>query len=151
MQANYWKKNPVTVSLIAIQVVVFLMMTVMGGSTKTAVLLKFGALNASLVQAGQWWRLITPVFVHIGFAHILINSITLYFIGLYIEQLFGHWRMLVIYFVSAVAGNLLSAFGFPMACRREQVRRFLASLVPLLCWASLLGKTKRFGYWVASS
>lgn len=113
MQANYWKKNPVTVILIAIQVVVFLMMTVMGGSTNTAVLLKFGALNASLVQAGQWWRLITPVFVHIGFAHILINSITLYFIGLYIEQLFGHWRMLVIYFVSAVAGNLLSAFWIP--------------------------------------
>lgn len=113
MQANYWKNNPVTVSLIAIQVVVFLMMTMMGGSTNTVVLLKSGALNASLVQAGQWWRLITPVFVHIGFAHILINSITLYFIGLYIEQLFGHWRMLVIYFVSAIAGNLLSAFWIP--------------------------------------
>lgn len=113
MRASFWKNNPVTVGLIAIQVVVYLLMTLMGGSTNPTVLLRCGALNASLLQAGQWWRLITPVFVHIGFAHILINSITLYFIGMYIEQLYGHWRMLVIYFVSALAGNLLSAYWLP--------------------------------------
>lgn len=113
MKASFWKSNPVTVTLIAIQVVVYVLMTLAGGSTHPAVLLQFGALQAGLVHAGQWWRLITPVFVHIGFAHILINSITLYFIGMYIEQLFGHWRMLVIYFISALAGNLLSADWLP--------------------------------------
>lgn len=113
MDANSWKNNPVTVSLVAIQVVVFIIMTLAGGSTNSLVLIRFGALQPALVRAGEWWRLITPVFVHIGFAHILINSITLYFIGVYIEQLFGHWRMLLLYFVSAFAGNLLSAYWLP--------------------------------------
>lgn len=113
MRADSWKNNPVTVTIIAIQVIVFLLMTLAGGSTNSLVLLRFGALQSSLVKAGEWWRLITPVFVHIGFAHILINSITLYFIGIYIEQLFGHWRMLVIYFLSALTGNLLSAYWLP--------------------------------------
>ena len=113
MKTSLWKDNPVTVVLIAIQLVVYLLMTLAGGSTNPAVLIRFGALQAAAVQAGEWWRLLTPVFVHIGFAHLLINSITLYFIGMYIEQLFGHWRMLVIYLGSAIVGNLLSAYWLP--------------------------------------
>ncbi|EEW52948.1 rhomboid family intramembrane serine protease [Limosilactobacillus antri] len=113
MKTSLWKDNPVTVVLIAIQLVVYLLMTLAGGSTTPAVLIRFGALQAAAVQAGEWWRLLTPVFVHIGFAHLLINSITLYFIGMYIEQLFGHWRMLVIYLGSAIVGNLLSAYWLP--------------------------------------
>lgn len=113
MQSRIWKTAPVTIALITIQVLVYLVMTVSGGSTNPAVLIRFGALRTPLLLTGQWWRLITPVFVHIGFTHILINSITLYFIGLYVEQLFGHWRMFVIYFVSAFTGNLLSAYFLP--------------------------------------
>lgn len=113
MKTSLWKDNPVTVALIAIQLVVYLLMTLAGGSTNPAVLIRFGALQAAAVQAGEWWRLLTPVFVHIGFAHLLINSITLYFIGMYIEQLFGHWWMLVIYLGSAIVGNLLSAYWLP--------------------------------------
>ncbi|MDD6432094.1 MAG: rhomboid family intramembrane serine protease [Lactobacillaceae bacterium] len=105
-----WSLAPVTIILVVIQVLVYLAMTLAGGSTNPAVLVRFGALQPELLRAGQWWRLITPVFVHIGFTHLLINSLTLYFLGLYIEQLFGHWRMLVIYFVSAIAGNLCSAY-----------------------------------------
>ena len=84
MRNSVWKDNPVTVTLIAIQVIIYLLMTLAGGSTNPAVLLRFGALQSAALQAGEWWRLITPVFVHIGFAHLLINSITLYFIGMYI-------------------------------------------------------------------
>lgn len=113
MRSRSWSLAPVTVTLVAIQVLVYIMMTLAGGSTNSAVLVRFGALQPALLQAGQWWRLVTPVFVHIGFTHLLINSITLYFIGLYIEQLFGHWRMSVIYFVSAVTGNLWSAYWLP--------------------------------------
>ncbi|MGM9892280.1 rhomboid family intramembrane serine protease [Limosilactobacillus sp.] len=113
MKADFWKNNPVTVIIIAIQVIVYVMMTLAGGSENSVILLRFGALQAGLVHAGEWWRLITPVFVHIGFAHILINSITLYFIGMYVEQLFGHWRMVAIYFISALTGNLLSAYWLP--------------------------------------
>ena len=113
MRNSVWKDNPVTVTLVAIQVIIYLLMTLAGGSTNPAVLLRFGALQSAALQAGEWWRLITPVFVHIGFAHLLINSITLYFIGMYIEQLFGHWRLLIIYLGSAVVGNLMSAYWLP--------------------------------------
>lgn len=110
MRSRSWSLAPVTVILVGIQVLVYLAMTLAGGSTNPAVLLRFGALQPDLLRAGQWWRLITPVFVHIGFTHLLINSLTLYFLGLYIEQLFGHWRLVVLYFVSAVVGNLCSAY-----------------------------------------
>ena len=103
-----WRDAPVTTILIVIQVVVFLAMTFAGGSTNTAVLLHFGANNAALVRAGQYWRLLTAGFVHIGTGHLVINSITLFFIGYYVERLFGHWRMLVIYLVSVLTGNLFS-------------------------------------------
>lgn len=110
MRSRSWSLAPVTVILVGIQVLVYLAMTLAGGSTNPAMLLRFGALQPDLLRAGQWWRLITPVFVHIGFTHLLINSLTLYFLGLYIEQLFGHWRLVVLYFVSAVVGNLCSAY-----------------------------------------
>lgn len=110
MRSRSWSLAPVTVTLVVIQVLAYLAMSLVGGSTNPAVLVRFGALVPALLQAGQWWRLVTPVFVHIGFTHLLINSLTLYFLGLYIEQLFGHWRMVVIYFVSAIIGNLCSAY-----------------------------------------
>ena len=110
MRSRSWSLAPVTVTLVTIQVLVYLAMTLAGGSTNSAVLVRFGALVPDLLRAGQWWRLVTPVFVHIGFTHLLINSLTLYFLGLYIEHLFGHWRMVVIYFVSAIVGNLCSAY-----------------------------------------
>lgn len=113
MNQTTWTRIPVTISLLIIQVIVFIAMTVLGGSTNSAVLIEFGARVTPLLQAGQWWRLITPVFIHIGIAHLAINSITLYFLGMYIEELFGHWRMLVIYLLSAISGNLASAIFLP--------------------------------------
>lgn len=113
MRDHIWRRAPVTVTLLIIQVVAFIIMTAMGGSTNSQVLVECGARVTPLIRAGQWWRLITPVFLHIGFAHLVINSITLYFLGMYIEELFSHWRMLVIYLVSAVTGNLASTYFLP--------------------------------------
>lgn len=102
----------VTYILLIIQITVFLLETVNGGSNNPLTLVNYGAkVNVAIVQ-GQWWRLITPMFVHIGFTHILINSITLYFAGIQLEELFGHVKFLAIYLVSGIMGNLLSfAFG----------------------------------------
>lgn len=113
MNNRIWSVAPVTLVLLTIQIVVFILMTLMGGSTNQSVILLFGARQTQLIEAGQWWRLITPVFVHIGFTHLLVNSLTLYFMGQYIEEIFGHWRMLVIYLVSAFTGNLASAVFLP--------------------------------------
>ncbi|GAX05824.1 membrane-associated serine protease [Secundilactobacillus pentosiphilus] len=106
---KHWLAGPyITISLIVITILVYLAMTLAGGSQNTQVLVDFGAKYNPLILAGQWWRLITPIFLHMGFEHILFNMVTLYFIGFQIEAIFGHWRYLAIFLISGIGGNLAS-------------------------------------------
>ncbi|KRN01714.1 membrane-associated serine protease [Levilactobacillus senmaizukei DSM 21775 = NBRC 103853] len=98
----------VTISLIALMVIVYGAMTLAGGSTNINVLITFGAKVNALVQQGEWWRLVTPIFLHIGFTHILMNMITLYFVGMQIEAAFGHTRFLIMFLVAGIGGNVAS-------------------------------------------
>ncbi len=61
-----------------------------------------------LIRQGQLWRLITPVFLHGSILHIGFNAYALYVYGRGIEPRFGHGRFLLLYFLSAFAGNVLS-------------------------------------------
>jgi len=97
-----------TIGLIVINALVFLAMTLAGGSTSVNVLITFGAKLNALIQQGEWWRLFTPMFLHIGFTHILMNMITLYFVGMQIEAAFGHTRFLVMYLIAGIGGNVAS-------------------------------------------
>lgn len=97
-----------TVGLIVIMVLVYGAMTLDGGSTNVNVLITFGAKLNALIQQGEWWRLFTPIFLHIGFTHILMNMITLYFVGIQIEAAFGHTRFLVLFLVAGIGGNVAS-------------------------------------------
>ena len=102
------KRPVVTISLIVINIAVYLMMTLAGGTTNPEVLIAFGAKVNQYILLGQWWRLITPVFIHIGLTHIVVNMVTLYFIGMQIEYLFGPGRYLLIYLISGLCGNIAS-------------------------------------------
>lgn len=104
-------KTPVvTYVLIAINVIMFLLMYVLGnGSYDTATLLAFGANNRYfVVELGQYYRLITSAFLHIGLMHLLFNSWALYAIGKNLESFYGKWKYLGIYLGSALCGSLLS-------------------------------------------
>lgn len=68
----------------------------------------FGARISEAIHAGQWWRLITPVFLHGSFAHIFFNMYALFSIGSLLERHFGHGRFLLLYFLGAFSGNVLS-------------------------------------------
>ncbi|BDR58395.1 rhomboid family intramembrane serine protease [Xylocopilactobacillus apicola] len=105
---SYLREYPVTFSLIAITVVMFLVEMMKGGSQQIEVLYHLGALTRSGVQTGQWWRLITPIFLHIGFQHILFNMLTLLVFGFYIEPFLGSWRFLSVYLLGGIYGNLVS-------------------------------------------
>lgn len=105
---NNFRRIPVTISLIIICVLMYLWMVVQGGSTNSMVLIQTGAKYTPLILHGQWWRLITAGFIHIGLQHLVINMVTLYFIGMYVEGIYGHWQMLVIYLISIITGNLFS-------------------------------------------
>lgn len=101
-------KPIVTIGLIAINTLVFLAMTLAGGSTDTEVLLNFGAKESFLIKSGEYWRLLTPMFLHIGIAHFLFNNLAIYYIGRAVEKIFGSIRYLLIYLGSGVAGNIVS-------------------------------------------
>ncbi|MFT8668225.1 MAG: rhomboid family intramembrane serine protease [Liquorilactobacillus hordei] len=102
------KKPVVTYTLLGMNVIVFILMTLAGGSENLGVLVEFGAKVNALIVEGQWWRLITPMFLHIGFEHIIVNMITLYFVGIQLENILGRIRFLAVYLVSGLIGNLAS-------------------------------------------
>ncbi|ANZ58242.1 rhomboid family intramembrane serine protease [Fructilactobacillus lindneri] len=98
----------VTWILLLVMIINFILMTFSGGSTNPSVLLEFGAESNILIQQGEWWRLITPIFVHIGYQHLIIDGISIYFVGKILENIFGHIRYFIIFMVSGFCGNLMS-------------------------------------------
>jgi len=72
-------------------------------------LFAFGAkFGPSILEDGEWWRLITAGFLHGGMLHILMNSWVLYDLGAQVEQIYSTPRFLVIYFAGTVGGFYLS-------------------------------------------
>lgn len=63
-----------------------------------------GAISAEAIIRGQWWRLLTSSFVHVGLMHILFNMLALYLFGPRSERLWGSVRFLVIYLLAGVGG-----------------------------------------------
>lgn len=78
----------------------------MTGSLQGYKLIELGANSAPLIEHGQWWRLITANFLHGGWAHIILNGIALFFLGVAVERLIGSWRFLGIFLISALGGSL---------------------------------------------
>jgi rhomboid protease GluP len=70
--------------------------------------LMLGARVTELILKGQWWRFITPVFLHGSVAHIFFNMYALLSLGTLLERHFGHCRFLLLYFLGAFAGNVFS-------------------------------------------
>ncbi|MCB0856609.1 MAG: rhomboid family intramembrane serine protease [Solirubrobacterales bacterium] len=99
---------PATITLIAINVVVFLaeMGTGSGGfSSTTSPLIQDYGLIGAMVADGEPYRLLTAGFLHAGFMHVAFNMIALYFLGRILEPSIGTARFLMIYFVSMLAGS----------------------------------------------
>jgi rhomboid protease GluP len=112
-QYSEWdpRSAPGTYLLLAINVLVFLWMALHGVSLRdptVAQLLHYGANSSFLVLNGQWYRLLTATFVHIGIIHIATNMWCLWNLGLLGEPLLGPYGMVVVYVLTGVAGNLLS-------------------------------------------
>ena len=104
------KKVPyVTLGIILINFVVFLLMYLFGkDSHDVQTLVKFGALYKPFVKNGEFFRLITCAFVHIGVVHLLVNSYSLFIIGSQMESFLGKFKYLFVYIISALCGSLMS-------------------------------------------
>ena len=68
------------------------------------------ALIPQLVKQGQYWRLVTTMFLHAGAVHLLLNLIALYQLGRFYELMFGWRRFLLVYFLTGIAASLASAW-----------------------------------------
>lgn len=96
--------NPSTAAIILITVVVFIGQTLTQQLYGFDLLLALGAKSNADIMQGQIWRLLTPVFLHIGLLHIGVNMYSLYIIGPAVERPFGSPRFTAIYFLSGVGG-----------------------------------------------
>lgn len=99
----------VTLGIILINFVMFLLTYLFGkGSEDAYTLVQFGALYKPLVLGGDYYRLITTAFLHIGVIHLLVNCYSLYVIGSQLESFLGKFKFLFVYLVSALSGSLMS-------------------------------------------
>ncbi|QYY44608.1 rhomboid family intramembrane serine protease [Aneurinibacillus thermoaerophilus] len=100
-----------TYFFLVIIIALFILMELSGGSQNPRVLLFFGAKYTPLILEGEWWRFITPMFLHIGLMHILFNGFALYSLGTLTEQLYGSVRYFIIYMLAGISG-VVGSFAF---------------------------------------
>jgi rhomboid protease GluP len=104
--------TPGTYILLAVNIAVFGWMVLHGVSPRdptTEQLIHYGATNASYILLhGEWWRLLTATFVHVGLLHIATNMWCLWNLGLLGEPLLGPAGLIGVYLITGIAGNLLS-------------------------------------------
>jgi rhomboid protease GluP len=96
-----------TYAILAITVLIYIFQS-LGQASHFDLVTTFGVKDDSLIRAGQLWRLITPVFLHGSILHIAFNMYALLIYGRVLEARYGHGRFMLLYFLAAYAGNVLS-------------------------------------------
>ena len=99
----------VTALLIAANIIVFLIVDFTGGSQNTAHMVRCGAAYTPLIlEEGEWYRLVTGMFLHFGINHLLNNMVVLAVLGERLELLMNRAAYLLLYFIAGIGGNLVS-------------------------------------------
>ena len=105
-----------TIALLIANVFVFLLMWESSGRVRAvlqrgfseAVLIAYGAKVNYLINAPshQWWRFVTPMFVHIDILHLFMNMFSLLIIGPFVEKLYGSAKFVVFWVLTGIAGSV---------------------------------------------
>jgi len=106
----------ITHIIIALNLMVFVAMAATGVSVfepQSEELLKWGADYGLRTLNGEWWRLLSSVFVHIGALHLFLNMWCLWNLGRLAERMFGNWVFLALYLLSGLGGSLASVLWNP--------------------------------------
>lgn len=110
-QKKSWELPLFTGIIAAINVIVFVVLECMGSTESAAFIAEHGGMYPDFVlEEGEWWRILTAMFLHFGAAHLLNNMVIFCCVGSRLERAVGHIRFLVIYFLSGIGGGLLSLF-----------------------------------------
>jgi membrane associated rhomboid family serine protease len=97
----------VTKTLVGINVAVYLLELALGGQINGTgnEIYREGVLFGPLVANGDWWRLVTAMFLHYGPLHLGLNMLALWWFGAAVEQVLGRGRYLLLYIVSGLCGS----------------------------------------------
>lgn len=116
------------VFLVANVFVYFLMW--LSGGAQDQVLLAYGAKVNRLINEGQWWRFVAPIFLHVhieglGPLHLVANMYGLFMLGPYVEKLYGSAKFVVFWVVTGVAGVVASYLTVSPALAHGPIGEFL--------------------------
>ena len=100
----------VTWGLVATMLLVWLATEWVGSSEDGRTLMQMGANMPLLVAHGEWWRMVSSVFLHVGWLHLFFNAYRTHLFGTFVERMTGRCEVLVTFIVSGIAGSVLSAF-----------------------------------------
>lgn len=103
-QNLFSRAAPISYLLIGINVIYYFITAWYG--LEAATFIAFGAKTNALLREGDWFRLVTPIFIHGGLLHLGFNSYALYLNGPLVEKLYGSARFLLIYLLSGIGGVL---------------------------------------------
>ena len=99
----------VNTAIIIINVLCFLYLELQGSTENAGFMLAHGAMFAPLVvDHGQYYRLVTSVFMHFGVSHLMNNMLVLFVLGDNLERALGHVKYLIFYLLCGVGANLVS-------------------------------------------
>lgn len=108
-------KPVLTWALLAVNLVMWLAVLSVRGSADLDVLRDFGAMYGPLVKDGEYWRLLTAMFLHASWMHLGLNSLALLIFGQLVERAFGRSRFLAIFLLGGLAGSVASYLFNPVA------------------------------------
>lgn len=107
---RFWKSAPVSVSLMFLNILVFLLYWVLDFAFGVPIAWHM-ILNSEYVKAtNEWYLLITAFFSHIDLLHLASNMLGIYILGFALEKTIGPWRYLLLYFLSGVGSSLAIVF-----------------------------------------
>jgi rhomboid protease GluP len=128
------RPNKFTIILIVANLFVFLLMWESSGMKSDVlwagfderVLATYGAkLNYLIAQYRQWWRFVTPIFVHVNLPHLFINMFSLWMVGPYVEKLYGSAKFVVFWVFSGILSIVASYLTVRPDLVAEGMGRFL--------------------------
>ena len=105
---QFLKRNPVTVFLIAANVLIFLYQSAGGPVRMNQILSDYSLFTPLVLDDREYYRLFTAVFLHFGMEHLYSNMISLFALGSYAERAYGSIRFCLIYLIAGICGNLLT-------------------------------------------
>ncbi|MFL7890791.1 MAG: rhomboid family intramembrane serine protease [Anaerolineales bacterium] len=98
----------VTYTLLVITIIIFLLQSAGEYIFGYDLVANLGMKVNELILNGQYWRFITPIFLHGSILHVGFNMYALYIFGPGLERYYGHWRFLLLFFLGGFAGNVFS-------------------------------------------